>query len=35
MDPGGHRPEVHSAVLCPVIVDNTYAGYLVLVRATV
>jgi len=33
VDPGGARPAVHSAVLCPVIVDNTYAGYLVLVRA--
>ncbi|AGL19821.1 response regulator [Actinoplanes sp. N902-109] len=27
-------PVVHAAVLCPVIVDNTYAGYLVLTRAT-
>jgi two-component system cell cycle sensor histidine kinase/response regulator CckA len=27
-------PDVHAAVLCPVIVDNTYAGYLILTRAT-
>nr|WP_245908508.1 response regulator [Pseudosporangium ferrugineum] len=33
VDPGGPAPEVHAAVLCPVIVDNTYAGYLVLTRA--
>jgi two-component system, cell cycle sensor histidine kinase and response regulator CckA len=26
-------PTIHAAVLCPVIVDNTYAGYLVLTRA--
>jgi two-component system cell cycle sensor histidine kinase/response regulator CckA len=26
--------QVHAAVLCPVIVDNTYAGYLVLTRET-
>lgn len=29
----GDHP-VHAAVLCPVIVDNTYAGYLVLTRET-
>ncbi|HET6480283.1 MAG TPA: response regulator [Actinoplanes sp.] len=28
----GEEHEIHSAVLCPVIVDNTYAGYLVLTR---
>ncbi|MCU7725150.1 response regulator [Actinoplanes sp. KI2] len=28
----GHEHQVHAAVLCPVIVDNTYAGYLVLTR---
>src|SRR4051794_4412962 len=26
-------PGVHAAVLCPVIVDNTYAGYLLLTRS--
>ncbi|WP_240670413.1 hybrid sensor histidine kinase/response regulator [Actinoplanes solisilvae] len=30
----GEEHEIHSAVLCPVIVDNTYAGYLVLTRET-
>jgi two-component system cell cycle sensor histidine kinase/response regulator CckA len=25
-------PAIHTAVLCPVIVDNTYAGYLILTR---
>jgi two-component system, cell cycle sensor histidine kinase and response regulator CckA len=34
VDPGGHAPVIHAAVLCPVIVDNTYAGYLVLTRGT-
>jgi two-component system, cell cycle sensor histidine kinase and response regulator CckA len=29
-----HLPEVHAAVLCPIIIDNTYAGYLILTRAT-
>ena len=33
LEVGGHSPAVHAAVLCPVIVDNTYAGYLILVRA--
>jgi two-component system cell cycle sensor histidine kinase/response regulator CckA len=33
IDQGGHPPAIHAAVLCPVIVDNTYAGYLVLTRA--
>jgi two-component system cell cycle sensor histidine kinase/response regulator CckA len=33
IDHGGHGPAIHAAVLCPVIVDNTYAGYLVLTRA--
>ena len=28
----GGEHQVHAAVLCPVIVDNTYAGYLVLTR---
>ncbi|MEV4348709.1 response regulator [Actinoplanes sp. NPDC049596] len=28
----GEEHEIHAAVLCPVIVDNTYAGYLVLTR---
>ena len=28
----GDEHQVHAAVLCPVIVDNTYAGYLVLTR---
>jgi two-component system cell cycle sensor histidine kinase/response regulator CckA len=32
IDHGGHTPAIHAAVLCPVIVDNTYAGYLVLTR---
>jgi two-component system, cell cycle sensor histidine kinase and response regulator CckA len=30
----GAEHQVHAAVLCPVIVDNTYAGYLVLTRQT-
>lgn len=30
----GEEHEIHSAVLCPVIIDNTYAGYLVLTRET-
>jgi two-component system cell cycle sensor histidine kinase/response regulator CckA len=30
----GDEHEIHAAVLCPVIVDNTYAGYLVLTRET-
>jgi PAS domain S-box-containing protein len=30
----GDEHQVHAAVLCPVIVDNTYAGYLVLTRET-
>jgi PAS domain S-box-containing protein len=34
VDPGGHTPGIHSAVLCPIIVDNTYSGYLILTRAT-
>jgi two-component system cell cycle sensor histidine kinase/response regulator CckA len=34
VDPGGPTPVIHAAVLCPVIVDNTYAGYLVLTRGT-
>src|SRR4051794_21497039 len=29
---GGGDQQIHAAVLCPVIVDNTYAGYLVLTR---
>ncbi|MFI5936485.1 response regulator [Actinoplanes sp. NPDC051494] len=33
-DPGSHQPLVHAAVLCPIIVDNTYAGYLILTRET-
>jgi two-component system cell cycle sensor histidine kinase/response regulator CckA len=33
-DLGGGEQQVHAAVLCPVIVDNTYAGYLVLTRET-
>jgi len=28
----GDEHHIHAAVLCPVIVDNTYAGYLVLTR---
>ena len=28
----GEEHQIHAAVLCPVIVDNTYAGYLVLTR---
>ncbi|WP_239162419.1 hybrid sensor histidine kinase/response regulator [Paractinoplanes rishiriensis] len=28
----GEEHHIHAAVLCPVIVDNTYAGYLVLTR---
>ncbi|MET8151731.1 response regulator [Actinoplanes sp. NPDC049668] len=31
-EPGERAPAVHAAVLCPVIVDNTYAGYLLVVR---
>ena len=31
---GGGERQIHAAVLCPVIVDNTYAGYLVLTRET-
>ena len=31
---GEARPEIHAAVLCPVIVDNTYAGYLALARTS-
>src|SRR4051794_31819856 len=31
---GGGDQQIHAAVLCPVIVDNTYAGYLVLTRET-
>ncbi|GGQ55170.1 hybrid sensor histidine kinase/response regulator [Couchioplanes azureus] len=34
VDPGVPAPDIHAAVLCPIIVDNTYAGYLVLTRAT-
>jgi PAS domain S-box-containing protein len=30
----GDEHLIHAAVLCPVIVDNTYAGYLVLTRET-
>ncbi len=30
----GEEHLIHAAVLCPVIVDNTYAGYLVLTRET-
>jgi two-component system cell cycle sensor histidine kinase/response regulator CckA len=30
----GDDHQIHAAVLCPVIVDNTYAGYLVLTRET-
>jgi two-component system cell cycle sensor histidine kinase/response regulator CckA len=30
----GDEHQIHAAVLCPVIVDNTYAGYLVLTRET-
>ena len=30
----GADHQIHAAVLCPVIVDNTYAGYLVLTRET-
>ncbi|GID95291.1 hypothetical protein Adi01nite_47030 [Amorphoplanes digitatis] len=33
-EPGARPAAVHAAVLCPVIVDNTYAGYLVVVRGT-
>lgn len=29
-----HLPPVHAAVLCPVIIDDTYAGYLILTRST-
>jgi len=32
VDQGGRTPGIHSAVLCPVIVDNTYTGYLILTR---
>jgi two-component system cell cycle sensor histidine kinase/response regulator CckA len=31
---GGTEQQVHAAVLCPVIVDNTYAGYLIVTRET-
>jgi two-component system, cell cycle sensor histidine kinase and response regulator CckA len=31
---GGPDQQVHAAVLCPVIVDNTYAGYLIVTRET-
>jgi two-component system, cell cycle sensor histidine kinase and response regulator CckA len=34
VDPGGAQPPIYAAVLCPVIVDNTYAGYLILTRHT-
>ena len=34
VDPGTMPPPVHAALLCPVIVDNTYAGYLLLTRGT-
>jgi two-component system cell cycle sensor histidine kinase/response regulator CckA len=34
LDPGGQLPVVHAAVLCPIIVDNTYVGYLILTRST-
>ncbi|MET0418479.1 MAG: PAS domain-containing protein, partial [Actinoplanes sp.] len=30
----GEEQQIHAAVLCPVIVDNSYAGYLVLTRET-
>ena len=30
----GDDHQIHAAVLCPVIVDNTYSGYLVLTRET-
>jgi two-component system cell cycle sensor histidine kinase/response regulator CckA len=30
----GEEHQIHAAVLCPVIVDNTYAGYLILTRET-
>jgi two-component system cell cycle sensor histidine kinase/response regulator CckA len=30
----GQAPDVYAAVLCPIIVDNTYAGYLVLIRSS-
>jgi two-component system cell cycle sensor histidine kinase/response regulator CckA len=30
----GQAPDVYAAVLCPIIVDNTYAGYLVLIRTS-
>ncbi|WP_305782350.1 hybrid sensor histidine kinase/response regulator [Symbioplanes lichenis] len=33
LDPA-HLPEVHAAVLSPIIVDNTYAGYLIMTRNT-
>ena len=33
-DLSGPRPAIHAAVLCPVIVDNRYAGYLLLTRGT-
>ncbi|MDT5039664.1 MAG: two-component system, cell cycle sensor histidine kinase and response regulator CckA [Actinoplanes sp.] len=32
VDPGGDVPGIHAAVLCPLIVDNTYLGYLILTR---
>ncbi|MEV6595792.1 response regulator [Actinoplanes sp. NPDC051346] len=32
VDTGAPAPAVHAAMLCPIIVDNTYAGYLVLTR---
>ena len=31
---GAGLPDVHAVVLCPLIVDNAYVGYLVLVRMT-
>jgi two-component system cell cycle sensor histidine kinase/response regulator CckA len=34
IDSGEEPPPVHAAVLCPIIVDNTYSGYLVLIRAS-
>lgn len=33
-DQGGRTPAVYAAVLCPIIVDNRYVGYLVLVRSS-
>ncbi|MCA2215943.1 response regulator [Jidongwangia harbinensis] len=30
----GQAPDVYASVLCPIIVDNTYAGYLVLIRTS-